>query len=145
MARSKPRPLTASQHEIMNIVWDRGSVTISEVWKALCEEREVARNTVLTQVQRLEERGWLRRRREGRTDVYESRVPREASEKERLRSMIDQVFDGSAVNLVQSLLGHDLVDRDEIDRIRSVIEDADGGAPDDTAPAKHTSKRRTKR
>ncbi len=141
MNRSRSlRPLTANQTEIMNVIWDRGEATVSEIWKALSEQREIARNTVLTQVQRLEERGWLARERRGRTDVYRSRAAREASERQKLRDVLDEVFDGSAENLVVSLLGHDLVSRDELDRIRTRLEEADESAP--KRPRKKKGKKR---
>ncbi|MHC5540329.1 BlaI/MecI/CopY family transcriptional regulator, partial [Singulisphaera rosea] len=53
-------PLSEAQLELMNIVWDHGEVTVAEAWKALTARRKVARNTVLTTLTRLEERGWLR-------------------------------------------------------------------------------------
>ena len=41
----------------MNVVWERGDVTVADVWKALSDHRKVARNTVLTMLTRLEEKG----------------------------------------------------------------------------------------
>ena len=37
-------PLSEAQLEIMNLVWDRGEVTVAEVWKALAARRKLARN-----------------------------------------------------------------------------------------------------
>ncbi len=54
---SQPPPLTDAQLAIMNIVWDRREVTVGQVWRTLLAERAVARNTVLTLITRLEEKG----------------------------------------------------------------------------------------
>ena len=64
--RSEPPPLPSdAQLEVLNIIWDRGETTVGELWQAFSARRPVARNTVLTLVARLEEKGWLRRRAEG--------------------------------------------------------------------------------
>ena len=64
MGRPEGR-LTPAQHEIMEIVWRTGEAgaTVTEIWTAIAGSREVARTTVLNLVDRLEKRGWLKRRK----------------------------------------------------------------------------------
>ena len=62
-------PLSEAQLEIMNVVWDRGEVTVAQVWKILSTRRKVARNTVQTMLARLEEKGWLRCDSEGHAPI----------------------------------------------------------------------------
>ena len=63
MADSDASPLTKAQREIMEIVWAQGEVTVTEVRDTLKKrKRELARNTVMTVMMRLEERGWLQHR-----------------------------------------------------------------------------------
>ena len=52
-------PLSEAQTEIMNVVWERGETTLSQVCAALAERHDLARNTVQTQLTRLTEKGWL--------------------------------------------------------------------------------------
>ena len=70
MAKTDSSPLTDAQREIMEIVWERGEATVSEVRDALAQRRQLARNTVQTMIVRLEEKGWLKHREQGRTFVY---------------------------------------------------------------------------
>ena len=56
--------LSAAEREVMDIVWERGEVTAREARGALC--REVARNTVRTLLERMEEKGWVTHREVGR-------------------------------------------------------------------------------
>ena len=63
----------------MEIIWDRGEVTVSEVRESLSKKREVARNTVQTMMVRLEERGWLKHREDRRAFIYSAARPRVAS------------------------------------------------------------------
>ena len=64
--------LSPGQLEIMDVVWRHGEATVAEVWKALSARRQVARNTVLTMLARLEEKGWLAQGRRARP-----RLPRD--------------------------------------------------------------------
>ena len=57
MAKSPEFPqLSETQLEIMNLIWSAGEATVGEVWKALARRRKVARNTVLTLMERLEKK-----------------------------------------------------------------------------------------
>jgi predicted transcriptional regulator len=62
MGKGDSSPLTDAQREIMEVVWQSGDVTVSEVRDALASRRQLARNTVQTMMTRLEERGWLKHR-----------------------------------------------------------------------------------
>ena len=83
-------PLTESQIEIMNVVWDLGEATVAQVWKELSGRRDVARNTVQTQMMRLDERGWLRHRAEGKTFYYQAAHPRDEAQRDLLQRMVDR-------------------------------------------------------
>ncbi|HLK57549.1 MAG TPA: BlaI/MecI/CopY family transcriptional regulator [Chthonomonadaceae bacterium] len=50
-------PLSEAQMEIMNVVWEQGEVTLTQVCAALAAQRVLARNTVQTQLTRLVEKG----------------------------------------------------------------------------------------
>ena len=76
---SKPElpPLSETQLEILNIVWDQGKATVGQIWKILAQRRSVSRNTISTLVTRLEEKGWLRHGVVGGTFWYSATRPRE--------------------------------------------------------------------
>ena len=64
--REGPPALSEAQFEIMQVVWEGDEVTVTDVWNVLAQRRQVARNTVLTLMERLEKKGWLTRRADGR-------------------------------------------------------------------------------
>jgi BlaI family penicillinase repressor len=119
-------PLSEAQIEIMNVVWDRGEVTVADVWKALSARRKVARNTVLTMISRLEEKGWLLRDDAGHAFRYRAASPREATLGTMIRRLVDTAFGGSAEGLVMALLHGRGVSKEEAARIRAMIERAGG-------------------
>lgn len=125
MAKKGPLPLSAAQLETMNIVWECGEVAVSEAWEALSARRPVARNTVLTTLVRLEEKGWLRHRTVGRTFFYSATRPRKATMRQMVRQLVDTAFSGSVEGLVMTLLEDRSVTKDEADRIRAMLDQAE--------------------
>ncbi len=103
MAKSES-PLTDAQREIMEIVWDRVEVTVSEVRRALASRRELARNTVQTMIVRLEEKGWLKHREQGRKFIYSAKRSRTVSLGAKVAHMVDRLFAGSPEELVTALI-----------------------------------------
>src|SRR5436305_1271192 len=118
-------PLSEAQLEIMNLVWDRGEVTVAEVWKALAARRKVARNTVQTMMVRLEEKGWLTSQTEEHAFRYRAAVPREAVQGMMVRRLLDSAFGGSAEGLVMALLDGRGISKAEADRVRAMIQGAE--------------------
>jgi predicted transcriptional regulator len=124
--RPKLPPLSESQLEIMHVVWDAGETTVSDVWSALSERRQVARNTVLTQMDRLVKKGWLKQRSapEGQAHHYSAAVTRTATMGDLVTKFVDTAFAGSAENLVLALLDSKGLDSSEAHRIRQLIDEA---------------------
>jgi BlaI family transcriptional regulator, penicillinase repressor len=129
MTKSKLLPLAEGQLEIMEIVWERGEVTVAEVWKALAARRKVARNTVQTMLQRLTEQGWLRIETDSHAHRYRAAAPRAATLKNILKRFVDVVFDGSTEGLLATLLHGRKVLPAEAARIRALIDQAEDKRP----------------
>lgn len=125
MAKRDAAPLTDAQREIMEVVWQQGEVTVSEVRTALTSRRDLARNTVQTMMVRLEERGWLKHREEGRTFVYSAKAPRTASLGVKVAQMVDRLFAGSPEDMVTALIEYRGLTQDEARRIRHMIGQAE--------------------
>ncbi|MCA9006803.1 MAG: BlaI/MecI/CopY family transcriptional regulator [Planctomycetaceae bacterium] len=125
MSAAESAPLTPAQRELMEIVWAEGEVTVSEVRDLLEAKRNLARNTVLTMMVRLEERGWLQHRTQGRTFVYSAARPKTVSLGMRVSQMVDRLFAGSPEDLVTALIEYRGLTAAETRRIRSMIEQAE--------------------
>jgi BlaI family transcriptional regulator, penicillinase repressor len=118
-------PLSEAQLEIMNVVWERGEVTVAEVWRALSAHRKLARNTVLTMLMRLEEKGWLRRDSEAHAHRYRAAVPRDTTLGTMISRLVETAFGGSAEGLMVALLHGRGVSKQEAARIRAMIDQAE--------------------
>ena len=125
MTKADPPPLTDTQREIMEVVWRLGEVTVSQVRRELVRRRDVARNTVQTMMVRLEERGWLRHREEGRTFLYSAARPQRISLGRKVGQMVDRFFAGSPEEMVTALIEYRGLSPAEAERIRAMIDRAE--------------------
>ncbi len=102
--RPKSPTLTPQELEIMKIVWERRSATVRDVYEALLARRRIAYTTVMTMMNILEEKGYLRKRGEQRAYVYQAARPRTQVIKGMVREFVNRVFDGSAEPLLVHLV-----------------------------------------
>jgi predicted transcriptional regulator len=116
--------LSPAQREIMEIVWQRGEVTANEVRRVLERTRKVARNTVRTLLERMEAKGWLKHRAEGRTFLYTAARPRHDTIGQKVREIVETVCGGSPETLVAALLDYRGLRPDELKRIRQLLDRA---------------------
>jgi BlaI family transcriptional regulator, penicillinase repressor len=117
-------PLSPAQQEIMEVIWEKGEVAAIEVRELLANGRELARETVRTVLQRMEEKGWLKHRVVGRTFFYSAVVPRGGAVGQRVVELIDTVCGGSPERLVTALLDYRGLSPDEAKRIEALLQQA---------------------
>lgn len=122
-------PLSEAQTEIMNVIWEQGEATLAQVYAALATRRELARNTVQTQLTRLVDKGWLLHRAEGKMFYYRATVPRKDARTRVVQRLVDAIFGGSAEGLMMTLLDGRKLSKTEADRIRALIEQAEEEKP----------------
>ena len=116
--------LTPVQFEIMQLVWNSAQgLTIGEIWDAIRTGRDVSRTTVLNLVDRLEKRAWLKRRKDQGIFRYAAAVERPSVEAQLAADFVQEFFDGSAANLVMSLLGSQRISKSEIQRLKQLMEE----------------------
>lgn len=127
-----PRPegkLTPVQFEIMQLIWNSThGMTIGEIWEAIRSGREVSRTTVLNLVDRLEKRSWLRRRKDQGVYRYAAAVERRSVEMQVAADFVEEFFDGSAANLVMSLLGSERISNSDLQRLKRLIDERECGS-----------------
>jgi BlaI family penicillinase repressor len=126
---SKPKKtdlpdLSPSQLEIMQEIWERGETTVSEVWESLLSQRQVARNTILTLMDRLTQKGWLKRRIDAGVHYYSATTARKKTLGNMVNQLIEKAFAGSSEDLVLTLLESRGLTKAESDRIQTLIQQA---------------------
>lgn len=120
-AKKSTEKLTELESVIMEAVWTLEQATVREVQEHLESTRPMARNTVLTMMGILRDKGFLTSTREGRADVYRPLVSRKQMSRRFLSDVLDRFFGGSAHALVSQLLDSGEVGAEEIEAIRKEI------------------------
>lgn len=126
MTRQKSDRLTDGELEVMQVVWDLGGATVRQVHEVLSKRRQLAYTTVMTTINILEGKEYLRRiMKEGRAYVYEPVQPKS----EVIASMVDdfvgRVLEGSARPLVAGLVQQKKLSRRDLDEIARIIEETE--------------------
>lgn len=109
----------------MQVVWDKGRVTVGEVLEALPKRPALAYSTVLTTLRILEEKGYLRHIKEGRAFVYHPVVDRERASRRAVRYILDRFFNSSPELLVLNVLKHEPIDPAEWKRLKKLIDESE--------------------
>ena len=118
--------LSGRQLAVMRVLWDRGEATAAEVQQSLDLERPLAYSTVATVISRLEKKGLVRHRAEGRVFYYRPAVSQDGAGTSMVGELVDRVFGGSPAELVSHLLESDQVDASELDRIKQLVRQRKG-------------------
>ena len=124
VTKKRARKLSPANLEIMKVVWERGEATINEVVAIINAKRKdkIRRTTVQVQMKRLEDYGWLKHRKKGRTYIYSSVVEKQKTRREILDDITHRVFGGSRAELVKCLLEDTDVSSEEIEELRNLLE-----------------------
>ena len=118
---SKQIKPTEGELEILNILWEKGSGTVREVFDVLTQSKESGYTTTLKLMQIMHEKGLLDRDDSSRSHIYTAAVNREQTQGQIVKRMIDTVFNGSPMNLVMQALGNHKASADELDQIKSYL------------------------
>ena len=120
---SKPieKPLTATELEMMNVLWRIAPATVHQVIEALLPQRQLAYTSVSTIVRILAQKGYERSRKEGRGHLYEPSILLEAYQVAILQHLVCNVFDGTPSLLVQRLVDSEQLDPEQLDEIRRAL------------------------
>jgi len=111
------------QLAILQVLWERSEATVSEVHQALLDERGLAPTTIATMLTKMEKRGLVAHREEGRRFVYQPKMTEAKMQRSMLRDLTARVFEGDVTALVSRLLDSEEIDRSELAEIRRMIED----------------------
>jgi len=122
MSRATVR-LGKVQLEIMKVLWQRGRATAREITEELSRSQPIAHSTVQTLLRKLEAKGAVTHEVEDRTFLFRPLYQQAEVERTAARDLLTRVFNGSVYGLVAHLLQHEPISRDELQRLRQLVEE----------------------
>jgi BlaI family penicillinase repressor len=109
------------QHAIMAILWARAEATTSEVHEALQAERGLAFTTIATMLRKMEDKGVVAHRAEGRQFIYRPTVTQAQVRHSMVGDLVQRLFDGDPRALVAHLVSEHEIDADELKQLRQRV------------------------
>ena len=128
MAQELPPRPTDAELAILRVLWTRGPSTVREVQEELSRERTVGYTTALKLLQIMHDKGLVQRDESQRTHVYSVSKTQEETQGQLVGDLLDRAFGGSAMQLVMQALSGGKVSKSELDGIRQLLDEIEGGA-----------------
>ena len=123
--RPKHPTLTPQELEIMKLVWQREEATVRDIYEALLQRRKIAYTTVMTTMNTLETKRYLKKRRQDRAFLYRPTRPKSQVIGGMIREFIDRVFNGSAEPLLVHLVKERRVREKDWQKIVRMIQESE--------------------
>ena len=117
--------LTELQLMIMTVLWERKEATVLDIHDALRNERRIAQSTVATLLSRMEEKGVVARREDGRQFMYRAAVSPDQvrhSVVSEFAGLTSRLFSGNVASLVSQLISVNETDPADLARAKEIIE-----------------------
>jgi len=116
---------TQAELEILSVIWERDTATVREVFEVINAQKPTGYTTVLKQLQLMDEKGLVERDKTNRAHVYRAKTKQNETGRQMLSDVLQKVFGGSALKLVQQVLETETTTAQELKEIRRMIERAE--------------------
>jgi predicted transcriptional regulator len=120
-SRGHRKPLTATELEMMNVIWRIGPCSVAQVLEQLSPTRGLAYTSVSTIVRILEQKEYVTSEKAGRGHLYSAAVAKEDYQAISLRHLMDNVFEGAPTLMVKRLLDSNALTEEELSQIKSLL------------------------
>ena len=113
--------LSDLQIAVMRVLWRQGETSVTDVAAVLADERGLKYTTVATLLTRLEKRGVVRQRRDGRQLAYRALVSEPQVRRSMVADLLGSLFGGDARALVAHLVNESEIAPGDLDRVRKQL------------------------
>jgi predicted transcriptional regulator len=122
MTERELRNISPAETEILRLVWQLREATVQRVCDSLPVERSIAYATVQTMLRRLEKKGYLRHRLEGKAHVFYPAAKREDVITRSVNDFLGRLFGGDPIPLMHYLAEHGKITAEDIETLKRLIE-----------------------
>ena len=122
MPKDKPHRLGDLQLRIMKVLWERREATVAEVLDTLDDtDKTLAYTTIATMLRKMEARGLVSHRVDGRSFIYAPKIAAEDVSRSMADHLVDRLFEGNLLDAVSHLLTTREVSKDELKQLEKLI------------------------
>lgn len=121
--RISPERISEAEHAVMEVLWEQGTLSASEVCDTVCEARDWSLATVKTLLSRLVQKGAIETRPDGRRYLYSPLIARSDYVGGESRRLVDRLFGGRAASLVAHLAQSEALTEDDLSEIEALLKE----------------------
>jgi BlaI family penicillinase repressor len=114
-------PLTELENEVMQAVWETGPCSVEAVHQNISRNRRLKETSTRTLLRRLEQKGYLRHKTEGRAYIYRAVEPARSLAARAVRQIIDRFCQGSVEELVTGMVESKVLSKSEMNRLEEFV------------------------
>ena len=114
------KQLTVKEEELMHKLWTREEMTARELMEMYPEPRPHV-NTISTFLRILEEKGWVKHRTIGTTNLYKATYSEEEMGHKSMKSVVSKFFKGSLAGMISALIQREELTQEEINELRELV------------------------
>ena len=113
--------LSDLEWQIMQMLWEKGVMSVKEVWQALYPNGEKAYTTIQTYMDRMVEKKLLNKQKIGLVNFYHPQVDKKTLLKQATENLVSRAFNGSFFSLAAFLVDSPNLSKQELDKIKQLI------------------------
>ena len=123
----KQSPLPNAELAVMNLLWQNDRLTARQIQEQLYPDAKKSQHgTIQKLLQRLEDKGYIKRDRSLAVHFFSAAISRQTYAASQLESLAAKLTAGSFAPLITHLIEEKKISRDEIDRIRAILDKQEG-------------------
>ncbi len=118
--------LTATQWSVMECLWEAGSLTGRQATEQLQEKMGWNRSTTLTQLRRMEEKGFVKSCEQEGVKTFFPALCREDAVLQETESFLERVYSGSVSMMLSAMTRKSVLTKEEIDQLHALLDEMEG-------------------
>ena len=113
--------LSKGEMEVARLLWEMGPATVRQTFDAMPKGRKMDFSTVQTYLRRLEKKGYVSSRLDGRVRVYSAKAKAKTVIRETVDDLVQRLFGGETFPLVRHLVEDRGIGAEELAELRKLI------------------------
>jgi BlaI family penicillinase repressor len=114
--------LSEIEWQIMQVIWEKGVLSVKEVWQTLYPDGQKAYTTIQTYLDRMVEKDLLAKQKIGLVNFYHARIDKKSLVRHATESLVSRAFNGSFLGLAAFLVESPNLSKQDLEKIKALIE-----------------------
>lgn len=113
--------ISEAEFEIMKVIWDNNPINTNEIVDIVTKSSEWNMRTIHTLIARLEKKGAISHKKEGRIYIYSPVVKKEDYVKSESKSFLNKFYNGAVNKMVMNFIENDMLSQEDIQELRNIL------------------------